>query len=92
MALDKLVDSTQLNNAMTATASAIRAKTGDSSSIPWDINNGFASAISAIPIHAPDVIITDTQDEHGGIVRSITTGEVLQMFQGKAGIVPSSVS
>ena len=49
MALDKLVDSTQLDGAMTATANAIREKTGDSNTIAWDLTNGFKSAVEAIP-------------------------------------------
>ena len=49
MALDKLVDSTQIDGAMTATANAIRGKTGHSSAIAWDLTNGFKSAVEAIP-------------------------------------------
>lgn len=34
---------------LTATADAIRAKSGDSSSIEWESGTGFADAIAAIP-------------------------------------------
>ena len=50
MAFDKVVDSAQLNGAMTATADAIRAKTSESASIAWSLATGFADAINAIPI------------------------------------------
>ena len=51
MAVDKLVDSTQLDACCTAEANAIRAKTGGSSQIAYDWANskGFADAIAAIP-------------------------------------------
>ena len=50
MALDKLVDSSQLNACCTAEANAIRAKTGSAASIAFDWANskGFADAIAAI--------------------------------------------
>lgn len=49
MAVDKLVDSAQLDAALTATANAIRAKTGSSSSLPWNLSTGFQSAVEEIP-------------------------------------------
>ena len=48
MAVDKLVDSSALDAALTATANSIRSKTGSSSSITWDASDGFSDAISAI--------------------------------------------
>lgn len=48
MAYDKVVDSAKLNSAITASADAIRAKTGDTAKIPWDESTGFSSAISQI--------------------------------------------
>lgn len=48
MAYDKVVDSAQLNAAMTATANAIREKAGNSNACPWDASTGFASLIAAI--------------------------------------------
>ena len=56
MALDKLVDSTQLDGALTATANAIRSKTGSSDTIAWDATNGFKNAIEAIGDSAVAVI------------------------------------
>lgn len=46
MAVDKVVDSTQLDAAMTATAAAIRTAGGTSARIAWDKDTGFAAAIS----------------------------------------------
>lgn len=48
MAYDKLIDSAQLDSALTATADAIRAKTGGSSKIAWDATKGFADAIASL--------------------------------------------
>lgn len=48
MAYDKVVDSAQLDGAMTATADAIRGKTGETAPIVWDAANGFSAAIAAI--------------------------------------------
>ena len=48
---EKLVNTTKLDAALTSTADAIRAKTGDSEVIPFDYagESGFAAAIGAIP-------------------------------------------
>ena len=50
MAVDKLVDSAQLDACLTAEANAIRAKTGGSANLTFDFANskGFADAIAAI--------------------------------------------
>lgn len=48
MALDKVVDSALLDGALTATADAIREKTGGSDLIPWDATKGFADVVSGI--------------------------------------------
>lgn len=48
MAVDKLIDSTQLDSAMAATANAIRAKTGNAGTIAWDMTAGFKAAIDTI--------------------------------------------
>lgn len=48
MAYDKVVDSAKLDAAVTASANAIRAKTGENAKIPWNETSGFASAISQI--------------------------------------------
>lgn len=44
----KIVDSTLLDVAITATADAIRAKSGKSDDITWGETSGFASAVSAL--------------------------------------------
>ena len=51
MALDKLVDSTALDDALDYTADRIRAKLGSSNLIPFDLENGlgFGDAVNAIP-------------------------------------------
>lgn len=55
MAVDKLVDSVQLDGAITATANAIRAKGNYESDIVWNMNTGFSSDVSAIDDwHKPD--------------------------------------
>lgn len=46
MAIDKVVDSAQLDAAMAATARAIRTAGGTSAKIAWDKDTGFANAIS----------------------------------------------
>ena len=48
MAVDKAVDSAALDAGMTATANAIRAKSGGSASIAWDAAKGFADAVAVI--------------------------------------------
>ena len=62
MALDKLVDSTQLNADLTSVANAIRAKGGTSGQLAFPA--GFVSAISgiedALPI-PPDYVIDEAQ-------------------------------
>ena len=48
MAFDKVVDSAQLDAAMTYTANRIRNKTGDTNQIIWDSAKGFGDAVDAI--------------------------------------------
>lgn len=48
MAFDKVIDSAKLDAGMTATANAIRAKTGGTSPIAWDSADGFRGAVEAI--------------------------------------------
>lgn len=48
MAIDKVVDSAQLDAAMTATANAIRTQGGTTAQIQWKQSNGFADAIGAL--------------------------------------------
>lgn len=61
MAVDKLVDSAQLNAALAATADAIRAKTGSSVSLPWNLSTGFQTAVADIPSGGDDgALVTRT--------------------------------
>ena len=48
MAFDKVIDSTQLDAAMTYTANRIRNKTGGTDQIMWDSAKGFGDAVDAI--------------------------------------------
>ena len=48
MAYDKVIDSAKLEAAITATADAIRAKTGSAEKIPWDESQGMAGAVRDI--------------------------------------------
>ena len=63
MAFDKVIDSTQLDAAMTYTANRIRNKTGGTDQITWDSAKGFGDAVDAITgggadHSAEDAIIT----------------------------------
>ena len=66
MAVDKLVDSTQLDAALTATANAIRSKTGSAVSLPWNLSTGFAAAVESIPAGG------DTSTEDGLVTRTLS--------------------
>ena len=57
MGIKKIVDAERLNGAMTASADAIRAKTGGTAEIPWDMDTGFAGAIGTIPTGGADPVI-----------------------------------
>lgn len=48
MAYDTIIDKAQLEGAITASANAIREKTGDTALIEWLADKGFADAIAAI--------------------------------------------
>lgn len=84
MAVDKLVDSAQLDGALTYTANSIRNKTGNSSQIAWDATYGFKDAIDAIS--GGGISVVTTQDAHGGDIVEITA-EVIQPM--KFGIIRS---
>lgn len=49
MGTKKIIDAEQLDGALTASADAIRAKSGRTDKIPWDADTGFADAIAEIP-------------------------------------------
>jgi len=72
MAVDKLVDSAQLDACLTAEANAIRAKTGGTDPIPYDYanNKGFADAIEAIPSGGGgiELLVDDTTTEDVAII------------------------
>lgn len=65
MAYDKVVDSAQLDAAMTYTANRIRNKTGDTNQIIWDSAKGFGDAVDAITTgsSAPE---SDPREVYGG--------------------------
>lgn len=48
MSYDRIVDSAVLDNAMTATANAIRRKTGSTDKIAWNEANGFTDAVDEV--------------------------------------------
>lgn len=58
MAFDKLIDSAKFDAAMTASADAIRAKTGGTAKIPWDETTGLASAIEGITFKTQSKSVT----------------------------------
>lgn len=65
MAFDKIVDSIQLDAAITYTADRIRVKTGDTNQIAWDFVKGFGDAVDAITggSSAPQ---SDPREVYGG--------------------------
>lgn len=65
MAFDKVVDSAQLDAALTYTANRIRNKTGDTNQIIWDSAKGFGDAVDAITggSSAPE---SDPREVYGG--------------------------
>ena len=80
MAFDKVVDSAQLNAAMTYTAGRIREKTGETVSIPWSSTKGFGDAIDAITAGSQKQIKVHT--EAGA---SVTATMGTQSVSGTAG-------
>lgn len=50
MGFDTLVDKTRLECALTATAEAIREKSGSAERLRWDPDAGFRKAVEAIPV------------------------------------------
>ena len=65
MAYDKVVDSAELDAAMTYTANHIRNKTGGTDQIAWDPAKGFGDAVDAITTgsSAPE---SDPREVYGG--------------------------
>lgn len=56
MAVDKLVDSTQLNSDLASVAAAIRLRDGTTGSLAFP--SGFVTAIADIPVSSPSAILT----------------------------------
>ena len=54
MAADKLVDSAQLDGALTATADSIRAITGRTAVLSWDEDEGFKNELETISVKTGD--------------------------------------
>lgn len=83
MALDRLVDNTKLNTALTATANAIRAKTGDNSQINFDYttDTGFASAISDIS--------RASSSSDAILIVTVPTGSTVTMTKGGVTLTPT---
>ena len=65
MAFDKVIDSAQLDAAMSYTADRIRAKTGGTDQMAWDSAKGFGDAVDAITSgsSAPE---SDPREVYGG--------------------------
>ena len=80
MAFDKVVDSAQLNAAMTYTAGRIREKTGETAGIPWNATKGFGDAIDAITAGSQKQIKVHTE---AGAAVTATMGT--QSVSGTAG-------
>lgn len=83
MALDKLVDSGQLNDNLTAIANAIRSKGGTNASLAFP--NGFVSAIEDIQTDGgssgADVVFYDdlANDCSGGIIASYSASDFVNL-------------
>lgn len=61
MSYDKVVDSTKLDGALSATADAIRTKSGKSGAVLWDMDEGFSEAFDAIKTFGTlDELLSDT--------------------------------
>lgn len=88
MAIDKAVDSAALDAGMTATANAIRAKSGGSALLAWDAAKGFADAVAAIPTGGgggvtlspsalyAEIVSSGTQVQDLNNQLDVTTGQV----------------
>lgn len=75
MAVDKLVDSAQLNSDLTSVANAIRTKGGTSAQLAFP--SEFISAINAISGGGGEaVVVTETPDIAGGTVKEITAVDI----------------
>lgn len=71
MAIDKAVDSTQLNSDLTSVANAIRTKGGTSASLAFPA--GFVSAIDAIPTGGGGFDFFDLSQPSGALSSTVTS-------------------
>ncbi len=68
MAFDKVIDSAELDGAITATANAIREKAESAEKIEWNRKTGFAEAVRAITVDPTKVTILREQTFAGFVV------------------------
>lgn len=77
MAVDKLVDSTQLNTDLTSIANAIRTKGGTSAQLAFP--SGFVTAIGNIPTGGGEsIVITDEANATG--TTAVVTGDEISLI------------
>lgn len=88
MAIDKAVDSAALDAGMTATADAIRAKSGGSAPLAWDAAKGFADAVAAIQTGGGSGITLSPSALYAEIVSS---GTQVQNLDTRLDVVPGQV-
>ena len=74
MAVDKLVDSAQLDADLTLIANSIRAKGGTLAQLAFP--QDFITAINAIPSGSGAISVVDTLDTAGGTIRTITAVDI----------------
>lgn len=75
MAYDTVIDKAQLEGAITASADAIREKTGDVALIPWLADKGFAEAIAAIEAGGGEMRIHGRAVVYGSFVPAQNEGK-----------------
>ena len=74
MAYDTVIDKAQLEGAITASADAIREKTGDVALIPWLADKGFAEAIATIEAGGGEMRIHGRAVVYGSFVPAQNEG------------------
>lgn len=77
MPYDAVVDKARLNGAMTATAEAIRSKTGSADAVTWDPDTGFRDEVDKISTGSASVMEKDVNfyDYDGTLLHSFAIGE-----------------
>lgn len=74
MAFDTIIDKTKLENGLKATADAIRSKTGTTDKVVWDMDRGFAEAVSGLApeeLNPSGIIPADIKTAAMEIVRKV---------------------